>query len=51
VLKGPVANAPLLKIASAPITATTNEIVLKLKKTPPSELRAIRHVRASHVNQ
>jgi hypothetical protein len=51
VVVGPLANAPLLEITTAQIVATTNEIVLIRKKTPPSELRAIRHVPASHVNQ
>jgi hypothetical protein len=46
-----VANAPLLEITTVQIAATTNEIALILKKTPPSKLRAIRHVRARHVNQ
>jgi hypothetical protein len=51
VVVGPVANAPLLEITTVQIAATTNEIALILKKTPPSKLRAIRHVRARHVNQ
>jgi len=51
VVVGPVASALLPETATAPITATANEIALMLKKTPPSKLRAIRHLPASHVNQ
>jgi hypothetical protein len=50
VVFGPAANAPLVKNAAVQIAATTNEIALKLKKTPPSELRAIKQVAAQSVN-
>src|SRR4029077_11559620 len=51
VLIGPEASTPLPETATAPIMATTNEIALILKKTPPSKLRAIRHFAASSVNE